>query len=659
MSQTLGIDFETHSKINLPIRGAYRYARDLSTGIYVMGYAFDDQDVQVWVPGRGEPFPASIEAHILAGGKIDAWNAAFERLLSWYVLCPDYDVPEPALEQFRCTAARARAHGLPGKLDDCTRALSLPISKHAEGRRLILSYSVNNTPWDEIPEADQELWIDYVKSDVDAERMIGQCLRQLTDEEWAEYHLNERVNDRGVPVDLDFAEAAYGYADEVREDVAQKLSLLTGGKVTKATERKSRDEWVLPQLNEEQIDLISVYKNDEKKITFDVQHREALMVHPDLPRPVERYLELIDEAGGATIGKYKAMLKRSEDLGDGPRMRGALMFNGAGQTGRFSSTGIQLHNLSRASLDDPESIIATVVEGEYEIDDVTDTLKKAVRAAIYSPSGMSWYDFSSIEGRVAPWLEGGALGEAKLDLYREGVDPYVYNAARTFGISMDEVTKDQRQAGKIQELSLSFLGGVGALKVMGRGFGMHIDDEWGLQLRDAWRRANPWAQKYGRDLEKAVRAAVKDPGNWKDAGRVDYAYDGKDWLWCRLPSGRLIAYFQPRYEEVITPWGEPRMAVTTLWGGSKPKVGEEWPRRALHGGIMLENVTQATAADLLREAIARVDAAELKILLHVHDEIVVEGYHTEQLGQLMLASEPWAHSLPLAGEGGEGQRYGK
>jgi DNA polymerase len=282
-----------------------------------------------------------------------------------------------------------------------------------------------------------------------------------------------------------------------------------------------------------------------------------------------------------------------------------------------------------------------------------------VRSAIYNPGHLSWFDYSAVEGRVAPWLADSKMGEAKLDLYRAGVDPYVYNASRTFGVNMVDVTKEQRQAGKLQELALQFLGGVGALKLMARGYKLHFEDDEAQRMVDAWRAANPWARRFGDELDRAALVAMGDPGTWVEAGRVWYGFDGGDWLWCKLPSGRLLAYCKPLREMVETPWGDERLAVTCLWGASKPKRGEDWPRRSMHGGLWIENVTQGTAADLLRDAVVRVDDAGLDVVLHVHDEIVVEGRHAGMLGELMLDSQPWADGLPLDGGGGSGTRYGK
>lgn len=648
----VSIDHETRSPVDLRAEGVYRYALHAGTGIYTLSYAFGEEDPQTWLPGQ--PPPERLVAHVEAGGILLAWNAAFERLIWWYILTPDHDFPEPALEQFQCTAARARAHGMPGALGDCARAMGLADGKDPEGKRLIKTYSANNVPWAEIPAGDQAKWVEYCERDVVTERAIGACLRELDDLEWQEYWACERLNDRGVPVDLAMAAAALEYATEVRDDVDRKIRDLTGGAVTSSTARTARDGWLLPQLSTPQIRLLETYKNGVKKVSFDQSHRDALALHPELPEPVARWLELMEEAGGATISKYKGMALREID----GRVSGAILWNGAGQTGRFASRGLQLHNLRRDAFKEPEPYIADLLGG-YQLPDVTDTLARLVRSAIYDPDGMTWSDWSAIEGRVAPWLANTRDGEAKLDLFRAGKDVYVATAAATFGIAEEEVTKDQRQVGKVQELSLQFLGGVGALKAMGHNYGLHIEDAWGETLRDRWRAANRWAKAFGKDLERATFRAIRKPGEWFEAGRVAYAYDGGDWLWCRLPSGRLLAYFQPRIEMVDTPWGEEVEAVTCVWGAAKAKAGEEWPRRGMHAGIHIENCTQAVAADLLREALLACEDDGIDVFLHVHDEIVAAGECLEQLRAIMLEVPEWAAGLPLAAEGGTGTRYGK
>lgn len=643
----LSIDFETRSDCDLIARGIYNYASDLSTEVLMMGWAFGDEPAVVWLPD--EPFPQRIIDHIKAGGEIRAWNAQFERLVWAYVLANDYDLPNPGLRQWKCTAARARAHGLPGSLKDAARALNLPMQKQEAGVRLIRQYCVpGHEP--SIPEGDMALFTDYCRLDVEVERQIGQVLRELTDIEWEDYWVNEEINDRGVPLDVAFARKAVDYGAAVRADADKRIKATTKGSVHNARSRKERDEWLLPRLTSEQLALIT----EKEKVTFDKAHREALLQAPDLDEDVAEFINAVEEAGGATISKYSAFADRAVD----GRLCGAFMFSGGGQTGRYSSVGVQLQNLRRDVFDAPQEMIDMVMEGK-PLPEPSKSLSRLIRACIYLPEGMSWVDYSNIEGRVAPWLSNTPEGEAKLDVFRKGLDPYKINAARVFNTTYDAVTKQQRQAGKVQELALGFLGGVGALKVMGKSYGLVISDDYGKELRDAWREVNPWAMAFGMELEKAAMRAVRSPGEWFEAGRVAYAFDGHDWLWCRLPSGRLLAYFAPQLEEVQTPWGDWKLAVTVLWGAGRPKVGADWPRRAVTPGLLLENITQATAACLLRDALRRLAADGVKVVAHVHDEVVAEGIDPQALAAYLTTAPTWAKGLPVEVSAEHGARYGK
>lgn len=647
MQEYLSIDFESRSEVDLFKCGIYKYAQCPTTEVLMMGWAFNDEPAVVWTPS--EPFPQRIIDHVKAGGEIRAWNAQFERLMWWYVLGPDYNLPEPKIEQFRCTAARARAHGLPGALKDAAKALELPMQKQESGQKLIRLYCVPGHKKVFTPK-DWETFVEYCRMDVEVERQIASVLRELNDEEWQDYWINEHINDRGVPIHTAFAEAAQKYGATLKAEADEKINELTGGVVKNARARSTRNAWLKDRLTEDQLEIL----DENGVLKFGQPRREELLASEDLHPEVRRFTELVEEAGGSTIGKYSAFAARSID----GRINGALLFSGGGQTGRYSSIAIQLHNLRRDVFDDPTEQIQAVLAGA-EIDDPITTLARLIRATIYREGGLTWVDYSNIEGRVAPWLQGGDLGEAKLDVFRSGKDPYKVNAAGTFGVPYDAVTKEQRQAGKVQELALQFGGGVGALQAMAANYGLTIDDEYGKLLRDGWRAVNLWMGDFSRQLERATEKAVELPGVWHEAGRVAYAYDGSDWLWCRLPSGRLLAYHAPRLEEVMTPWGDTRYAVTALVGSKKPKAGQRWPRRPLIGGLLIENCTQATAACLLRDAIRRAHYSGVELVLHVHDELVAQNIGKDELRELLLDAPAWAAGLPIEASVESGAHYGK
>jgi DNA polymerase len=642
----LSIDFETASHVDLFKLGVYHYAQDPSTRVLMMGWALDEEPVEVWTPDQ--PFPTRVIDHVRQGGEIRAWNAQFERLIWWYVLGPDLGLPEPTLEQFRCSAARARAHGMPGALKDCGKLLDLPIQKQEAGQRLIKTYC---TPGHkiEIPPEDLALFIEYCRRDVEVERLICTVLRDLTEYEWHDYWVNERINDRGVPVDTQFARAAQVYGTAVKAEVNASLRALTFGAVANARERSTRNQWLQEHLTLSQLEAIT----ENGVLRFSQPHRDILLARDDLTSEARTFTELVNEAGGATLQKYQSFAERAVE----GRLHGAFLFSGGGQTGRYSSIGIQLHNLRRDVFENPQEVIDKIFTGE-PIENPAKALSRLIRSAIWDAQGLVWIDYSNIEGRVAPWLEGSIWGGKKVQLFRDGVDPYIFNASQTFHVPMDQVTKQQRQAGKVQELALQFGGGVGALQHMGGAYGLEITEEYGRTLRDAWRTANPWMQSFSSALETAALSAYHSPGSWYDAGRISYAYDGTDWLWCRLPSGRLLAYLHPRLEDLETPWGR-KTALTVVWGGSRPKVGEPWPRRALHGGLQIENCTQAVAADLLRDALSECDHHGIEVVGHVHDEIIAQNTTPEALKQILMTPPDWTQGLPIQVKVESGTRYGK
>jgi DNA polymerase len=258
-------------------------------------------------------------------------------------------------------------------------------------------------------------------------------------------------------------------------------------------------------------------------------------------------------------------------------------------------------------------------------------------------------DWSSIEARVTPWCSGEA-GEDKLTLFRDGADVYKVNAAATFRCRVEDVTKDQRQVGKVQELACGFAGGVGAFAAMGRVYGLSLPESEARKMVDAWRRANPWSVPYWQDLEIAYTRAIRNPKTKIKAGRVSYYYDGCH-LWYALPSGRVLCYPYARIEEE---------GVTYAKASWKPAAdAKEWPRARLWKGLACENITQATAADILRHALREIP----DVVLHIHDEVVVETDQPdaalEHMQRVMGTPPAWAAGLPLAAEASVMTRYGK
>ena len=644
----LWIDFETRSRCDLKGRGVYNYAQDASTEVLCMSYAFDDGEVATWRPS--DPFPEQVRNHT---GQIRAHNAAFERLIFWYVLQINF-----GLEQFYCTASQARANCAPGSLEDVGRFSGASMKKDHKGGALIRLLS--------IPQADGQFRDDpakmaemvaYCEQDVRAMRAFSQAMRDLSDTELTDYHVNERINDRGVLLDLPLAQAAVRYADAEMTEIQDIVREVTAGEISSVRSPKMRG-WVLDRVGPEATKLATVYKDGVPKLSIDRNVRASLLVlaeeNPDeVPPDVAEVIQCADDLWASSVAKFSraASLADEEDH----RVRGAFVFAGGAATGRASSFGLQVHNFPRVCADDPETVRHAIVRGHQIVPThgkrVTDVLKRMLRPSLMASPGKSLVvaDWASVEARVTPWASGRPAGIDKLELFRAGEDVYKVNAAATYRVAVA-----QRQVGKVQELACGFAGGVGAFAAMGRIYGVVMAESEALRMVNAWRRANPWSVPYWQDLERAYTAALRYPGREYGAGRVTYYYD-RQHLWYILPSSRVLCYPFARLDE-----DGPTYAKAAWKPGADAK---EWPRARLWKGLACENITQAIAHDLLRETLRKLDEAGHEIVLHVHDEIVLEckdaSRGAEMLLDAMRAPPPWAESLPLDAEVTIMSRYGK
>jgi DNA polymerase len=631
------LDFESRSECDLIARGSYNYSRHPSTQVLCMAYAIDDGEVELWTPDQ--PFPREILTH-----QIRAHNAAFERLILWYVLCPDLDLPEPALEQFYCTAAQARSNCAPGSLEDVGRFAGASMKKDHKGAALVRKCCL--PPFKHTAD-DLAALFEYCKQDVRAMRAISKSLRDLSPEELADYHVNERINDRGVKVDVELCHAAMRYSEAERVEIEARVVELTEGAVTSVRSPKMR-QWVLERLGPEARKLAR--SKDKDSIDKTVRANLLAMENPDeVPPAVAEVIQCADDLWASSTAKFGRLAALADD--EDRRVRGAFVFAGGAATGRAASYGAQVHNFPRKSAKEPTELRHALVRGHAVVPRfgkrVTDALKSMLRPALVADHSFVVADWSAIEGRVNPWLCGA---EAKLDIFRQRLDPYKVNAAATYGVRYEDVTDEQRQVGKVQELALGFGGSTGAFAAMGRGYGVRFEEAQARRIVDAWRRANPWAVMFWQDLERAYMSAMRHPGHEFTAGRITYVYD-KQHLWYMLPSGRVLCYPFAKFE------GEHLTYAKASW---KPAAdATEWPRARLWGGLACENVTQASAHDILRAALRQCDG----VVAHVHDEIVIETAEPErvraELERIMVTPPDWAVGLPLAVEAKIMAKYGK
>jgi len=629
------VDFETASECDLPEAGVYNYARHPSTRVLCMSYAFNDGPVMTWRPG--EPMPD-------VRGQIRAHNAAFERLIFWHVL--GMDIP---LEQFYCTAAQARANCAPGSLEDVGRFAGLSMRKDHRGAYLVRKCCMPPYNTELLPEL-----IEYCEQDVRTMRAASQAMRELTPEELEDYHVNERINDRGVLVDIALCGAAVKYAaDELRE-IQDTVVEITGGEITSVRSPRMR-LWVQERLGPEALKLMQ--REDKMSIDKNVRANLLAMDNPEeVPPDVREVIQCADDLWASSVAKFDRL--RSLACADS-RVRGAFVFAGGSATGRASSYGAQVHNFTRKCADDPASVRHAMVRGHAIVPKygrrVTDVLRGMLRPALIPAKGFSFVvaDWSAIEGRVNPWLSD--RGHKKLQHFRDGLDVYKVNAAKTFNVDYDAVDKGQRQIGKVQELACGFGGSIGAFAAMGRIYGINLPAPQARKMVNAWRLANDWAPPFWRDLEVAYIRALRNKGKEFTAGKITYLSDGKH-LWYCLPSGRVLCYPFARFED--------DGGITYAKASWKPAAdAKEWPRARLWPGLACENVTQATAHDLLREALRRLDNLGLAVELHVHDEVVLSSSRPEEDRQILIdvmtTPPSWAEGLPLDVEASIMGVYGK
>jgi len=659
----LWLDFETRSRCDLISHGGYNYAKDISTSVLCLSYAFNDEDVQTWVPSQ--PFPQQIIYFIKQGIQIRAHNAAFERLIFWYVLCPDYNVPEPKLEQFYCTATQARANCAPGSLEDVGRFSGANMRKDHRGSQLIrlLSIPKADGTFNDDPTLMAEM-VAYCEQDVRAMRAISQAMRQLSDEELADYHVNERINDRGVLIDTDLCNAAIGYASVELEEIEKIVTEVTEGEITSVRSTKMR-EWVLARVGNEAKKLMEIYKDDVKKYSIDKSVRANLLVlaqeNPEqVPPNVADVIQCADDLWASSVAKFKR-LKELADVED-QRVRGAFVFAGGSATGRASSYGAQLHNFTRKCAKEPDAVRQAMVRSHSIVPvygkRVTDVLKGMLRPAIIAPKNhvLVVADWSAIEARVNPWLSPHSSAKDLLNVFTSGKDIYVREAAGIYACSENDITPDKRQLGKIAILSLGFGGGAGAFTAMSRAYGVSMSEAEIKRVINAWRRNNPWAVDLWQNLENAYTRAMRNVGREFSAGRVTYLFDGQH-LWYALPSGRVLCYPFAKLE----PDG-----VTYAKSAWKPAAdATEWPRGRLWRGLACENIVQATANDVLRHALRVLDQDGYMPVAHVHDEAVLQCHESEaeavmqKMQEVMCTPPAWAQGLPLNIEVNTMQRYGK
>ncbi|MDP7318211.1 MAG: DNA polymerase, partial [SAR324 cluster bacterium] len=642
----LHLDVETRSSVELRTCGVYKYAQHPHSDVWCVCFATPDRpEPRLWLPS--DKVPHEITEVVEDGGTLHAWNANFERIIWKFVLGPRYGWPEPDLTQWRCSMAEARAFGLPGSLKNAAVALNVEHLKDAGGTRLMQRMararrwdSGEPVWWDSDPEKLERLH-EYCKQDVRAELALSERIPPLCETELQTYRLDQIVNDRGITVDRKLVAASQAMVAAADQRINAKLQSVTGIYSTNAASRIT--SWI-----------------KERGVKCDSLKKDAVasMLNGQIPDDVRQVLELRQEGAKTSTAKLRAYEKAV--CPDG-RLRGSYQFHGAG-TGRWAGRLVQIQNLPRCMNGlDVDAAIDDVLAGNLDRVEERhgrgkDVVSSLLRAMLKSPDEKELVgaDFASIEARVLAWLAGEA---ALLQAFRSGEDVYRKMAASIFGCSIEEVTKERRQLGKMAVLGCGYQMGHKRFREQCLAFGIKIGEYLAGRVVTIYRETNSEIVGYWAMVEEAAKRTAFD-GSANKAGPVTCSMEGSV-LRLKLPSGRCICYQQPKVEQVMTSWGELRPQLTHMHQNS---VTQRWERTPTYGGRLVENITQAVARDLLVAAMFRLEHYSFRICAHIHDEVVAVptfqmSNPVRRMEELMIKTPPWAEGLPVAAEAWKGKRY--
>lgn len=747
------LDFETRSVLSIKKVGAYRYCEDPSTSILCASYKLPDKPLQRWLPG--DPPPAGLMDHVAQGKRVVAHNAAFERQAwkVWQRMLDAYVTPELRIEQLSCTMVRAFVCNLPGKLEQLLKVLGLP-DKDMAGHNAMLRASRpkkvladGSVVWNDDPALLADVY-KYCDNDVYVEDNLNNTLPELPQDELELWWLDQVIQDRGVPRNQVFIERAIELVEYATEKADEEIWLTTGGAVSKTTKVKDLVAW----LNSRGVATDTMQAGDRQRLlnlAGDLGDDEAITA-----------LDLRATTAKTSTAKYKAL---SGMMCRDGCVHGTTQFYGAQQTGRWAGRLSQDQNYPRVNDDYEADAVAYVVgvtsdttipiDAAYEYIELLGPpnlpngdrqnglatlawMAKSLRStiAVKPPELFVGGDFSNIEGRVNAWLSGELWKLQAFRDYDAGIGPDLYKLAfsKSFNVSVDDVTKPQRQIGKVEELACGYQGGVGAFVTMVATYLLKLNDLaraiYETTPGDVW---DATAVRYGRATDKhgledwiwtAVKIAVTSwraanpmiTGTWwevQDAaiqavdrpfvpvpvcgGRVQYVCDGQ-FLYCHLPSGRVIMYAQPHIAEVKEEriWDgdqyvDPDLLTfaeldALLKAGynitTRKRKGvrfyglddrKQWALKGLYGGYQIENIVQAVSRDVMKYAMLRVEAAGYDVRLTVHDELLTTitpgvhpwymtpAQHEENFRCLMSEPTPWTDGLPIMSSAWSGTVYAK
>lgn len=652
--QTLSIDIETYSDVNLSKCGVYKYAESPDFEILLFGYSADGSEVTVIDLAQGERLPQEI-IDALTDDTVIKWafNANFERVcLSRYLrdlgvsLDPFHDKHPLSTEcarflnpeSWRCSMVWAATMGLPLSLEGVGAVLGLEKQKLTEGKDLIKYFSVPCAPTKanggrtrNHPFHAPDKWEAFKKYNIrDVETEIGIKDRlakfPVPEEVWDEYHIDQEINDRGVRLDMDLVKEAIEMDSRSRSELTAAMKDMTA--LDNPNSVQQMKQWL----------------SDNGLETDSLGKKVVAELIKTAPPELQTVLELRQQLAKFSVKKYQTMERAVCDDG---RARGMFAFYGANRTGRWAGRLIQLQNLPQNHLPDLADARALVKSGNFDAvkllyEDVPDTLSQLIRTAFIPKDGTQFYvsDFSAIEARVIAWYAGETWRQK---VFETGGDIYCASASQMFHVPVEKhgINGHLRQKGKIAELALGYGGSVGALKAMGA-IEMGLSEDELPPLVDAWRQTNPNIVQFWWDVDSAVMETVKYKRTTSSYGLTFSCRSGM--LFITLPSGRNLAYVKPKVG-------------TNKFGGeciTYEGIGstKKWERLDSYGPKFVENIVQATSRDILCYAMKTLRCCS--IVMHIHDELVIEAdprMSLDVLCEQMGRTPPWAKGLKLRADG--------
>lgn len=645
MERILEMDIETYSDVDLIKCGVYAYVDSPVFEVLLFAYSFDGEETKVIDLARGELLPAEVESAIFDENIIKtAFNANFER-----ICLSKHFGRQLSPKSWHCSAVQTAMLALPRSLEEVGAVLGLEKQKMKEGRDLIRYFCMPCKPTKSnggrkrnlpchAPEK-WELFKTYCKRDVDVEKAIRYKLRNfpMPESEMEVYRLDQEINDRGILVDKKLVEQAVAGDSLHKEIVTKRAYELTG------LENPNSVAQIKGWLSEKGLEIDSLSKQAVSEL---IQESDG---------EVEELLKLQLLMAKTSVKKYEA-IERSV-CSDG-RVHGLLQFYGANRTGRWAGRLVQVQNLPQNHIVDLELARNLVKQGRFEdvellYDSTPKVLSELIRTAFIPKPGYRFLvaDFSAIEARVLAWLSGE---QWRLDVFSSHGKIYEASASAMFHVPVEEIGKGSplRQKGKIAELALGYGGSVGALTSMGA-LNMGLEEEELAPLVSSWRSANPHITQFWWDVDAAAIKAVTEKKQTR-VGKISFEYKSGI-LFVTLPSGRKLSYVKPRM--ALNKFDRNGLTYEGIAENGK------WGRIETYGPKLVENIVQGTARDLLAEAMLRVKKCGFDIVMHIHDEVVLEVAEgvssVEEVCAIMAEQPEWAKGLPLRADGYECAFYKK